>query len=177
MGRLSSRGAPRFRLEGEAIAFVCSLEALPRRTCVDAGRTTRDQAAVPGMAAASAVVEVSGNARLGELQAQSASEGKLLALFFWGSFHEASAAGGQLADLFNELARAHSDAIFARVSEASTTERCFSAPMAQSSESRLVPSHHVPSRLAPQVDAETVEDVTDSFEVESVPHFVFLSVS
>lgn len=67
------------------------------------------------MATAAAVVEVSGNARLGELQAQSAAEGKLLALFFWGSFHEASAPGGQLADLFSELARANSDAIFARV--------------------------------------------------------------
>lgn len=88
---------------------------------------------------ASTVVEVSGEARLGELKAQSAAEGKLLMLFFWGSFHEASAPGGQLADLVNELARAHSDAIFAKV------------------------------------DAESVDDVTDSFGVESVPHFVFMS--
>ena len=77
---------------------------------------------------ASTVVEVSGEARLGELKAQSAAEGKLLMLFFWGSFHEASAPGGQLADLVNELARAHSDAIFAKVRRASSRARRLSSP-------------------------------------------------
>jgi len=55
-------------------------------------------------------------AQLEALQALSASEGKLLAVFCWASFHSGAAPGGQLDLLFTELAEANPDAIFAKVS-------------------------------------------------------------
>jgi hypothetical protein len=49
------------------------------------------------------------------LQADSETSGKLLVLYFWVGFFEASAPGGHIDDLINELSKAHPEVTFAKV--------------------------------------------------------------